>query len=158
MTLSRRQAIGAAIAMQVAAKATGATNPPALPDKAGFAVTPIAYLDSASIHPISLGARRAMDAYVAGRTLDPAAPPPVDRAATLAKFARLVNADPDEVTWVQSTTAGEQAVLRVLGFPGSGGRIVTDTPHFYAADPAGGHGARNHPGHQAGQPVARVHL
>ena len=135
MTLSRRQAIGAAIAMQVAAKATGATNPPALPDKAGFAVTPIAYLDSASIHPISLGARRAMDAYVAGRTLDPAAPQPVDRAATLAKFARLVNADPDEVTWVQSTTAGEQAVLRALGFPGSGGRIVTDTLHFYAAFP-----------------------
>lgn len=136
MTLSRRQAIGAALAAPVAVKAAAAAaSPPALPDKASFAPTLVAYLDSASIHPMSLGARRAMDAYAAGRTLDPAAPPPVDRAATIASFARLVNADPDEVTWVQSTTMGEQAVLRALGFPGTGGRIVTDTLHFYAAFP-----------------------
>ncbi len=134
MTLSRRQAIGVALVAPVAVKAAAA-GPPALPDKSSFAPTPVAYLDSASNHPMSLGARRAMDAYAAGRTLDPAAPPPVDRAATIASFARLVNADPDEVTWVQSTTTGEQAVLRALGFPGAGGRIVTDTLHFYAAFP-----------------------
>ena len=141
MTLSRRQALGAALAVPLAAQAARATTPTSLPDKASFAATPVAYLDSASTHPISLGARAAMDAYVAGRTLDPAAAArkPVDRAATIAKFARLVKADPDEVTWVQSTTMGEQAVLRALGFPhnaGSGAsRIVTDTLHFYAGFP-----------------------
>ncbi|WP_420144607.1 aminotransferase class V-fold PLP-dependent enzyme [Sphingobium sp.] len=138
MTLNRRQALGAAIALPVASQAAkAATPPPSLPDRRSFAATPIAYLDSASTHPISLGARAAMDAYVAGRTLDPAATArrPVDRAATIAKFARLVNADPDEVTWVQSTTMGEQAVLRALGFPHKSGRIVTDTLHFYAGFP-----------------------
>ncbi|HUD93182.1 aminotransferase class V-fold PLP-dependent enzyme [Sphingobium sp.] len=137
MSLSRRQALGAAIAVPVAAQAARAASSPSLPDKNSFAVTPVAYLDSASTHPISLGARAAMDAYVGGRTLDPAAlaRKPVDRAAIIAKFARLVNADPDEVTWVQSTTMGEQAVLRALGFPHKGGRIVTDTLHFYAGFP-----------------------
>lgn len=138
MTLSRRQALGAAIAVPLAAQAArAASNPPSLPDKSSFAPTPIAYLDNASTHPISLGARAAMDAYVAGRTLDPLAAvrKPVDRAATLAKFARLVNADADEVTWVQSTTMGEQAILRALGFPHAKGRVVTDTLHFYAGFP-----------------------
>ena len=138
MTLSRRQALGAAIAVPLAAQAARASAAsPILPDKSSFAPTPIAYLDSASTHPISLGARAAMDAYVAARTLDPAAAArkPVDRAATIAKFARLVNADPDELCWVQSTTMGEQAVLRALGFPHDKGRIVTDTLHFYAGFP-----------------------
>ncbi|NWK95458.1 aminotransferase [Sphingobium lactosutens] len=136
MSLSRRQALGAALAMPVAAKAARAATP-LLPDRGSFAATPIAYLDSASTHPISLGARAAMDAYVAGRTLDPAAltRKPVDRAATIGKFAQLVNADPDEITWVQSTTMGEQAVLRALGFPHKGGRIVTDMLHFHAGFP-----------------------
>lgn len=142
MSLSRRQALGAALAAPLATQAARAALPPnlpdpSLPDKSSFAATPIAYLDSASTHPVSLGARAAMDAYVAGRTLDPAAAArkPVDRAATIARFARLVNADPDEVTWVQSTTMGEQAVLRALGFPHKGGRIVTDTLHFHAGFP-----------------------
>ncbi|WP_088183372.1 aminotransferase class V-fold PLP-dependent enzyme [Sphingobium sp. Z007] len=138
MTLSRRQALGAAIAVPLAAQAARASaTTPSLPDRSSFAPTPTAYLDSASTHPISLGARAAMDAYVAARTLDPAAAArkPVDRAATIAKFARLVNADPDELCWVQSTTMGEQAVLRALGFPHKKGRIVTDTLHFYAGFP-----------------------
>lgn len=140
MTLSRRDALGAALAVPLAAQAARAvtpTPPRSLPDKASFAATPIAYLDNASTHPISLGARAAMDAYVAARTLDPAAvaQKPVDRAATIAKFARLVNADPDEISWVQSTTMAEQAILRALGFPAKRGRIVTDTLHFYAAFP-----------------------
>jgi selenocysteine lyase/cysteine desulfurase len=145
MTFSRRDAIGAALAIPLTAQAARAAAPakpalpdkPVLPDRASFAATPIAYLDNASTHPISLGARSAMDAYVAARTLDPAAAArkPVDRAATLAKFAQLVNVDPDEVTWVQSTTMGEQAVLRALNFPHGKGRIVTDTLHFYAGFP-----------------------
>ncbi|MDI1295531.1 MAG: aminotransferase class V-fold PLP-dependent enzyme [bacterium] len=145
MSLSRREALGAALALplatQAARAAMPATTPPALPDKAAFAATPLAYLDNASTHPISLGARAAIDAQVAARTLDPVATsrPPVDRTKVIAAFARLVNADPDEITWVQSTTMGEQAVLRAMGFPQrdgkSGGRIVTDTLHFYAAFP-----------------------
>lgn len=136
MSLSRRQALGAAVAIPFAAQAARAASP-SLPDKASFATTPVAYLDNASTHPISLRARAAIDAYVAGRTLDPAAVArkPVDRAATIAKFAALVNAAPDEICWTPSTTMAEQSILRALGFPHRGGRIVTDTLHFYAAFP-----------------------
>lgn len=137
MTLSRREALGAALAVPLAAQAARAAPAGLLPDKASFAASPVAYFDNAATHPVSLGARAAVDAYLAGRTLDPvaAARPPVDRVAVIARFARLVNADPDEITWVQSTTMGEQAVLRAMGFPHAGGRIVTDTLHFYAAFP-----------------------
>lgn len=138
MSFSRRQALGAALAMPLAAGAARAiASTGLLPDKAAFGDTPIAYLDNASTHPISLGARKAVDAYVAGRGLDPAAAAGarIDMAGVIAKFARLVNADPDEVTWVQNTTMGEQMVLRAMGFPAKGARVVTDTLHFYASFP-----------------------
>jgi selenocysteine lyase/cysteine desulfurase len=106
------------------------------PDKAAFASTDITYLDSGSFHPISLGARAAIESYLARRSLEPAAQGAgVEEDDVLAKFARLVNADKDEVAFVQSTTAGEQAVLRALGIPQSGGHIVTDTLHFFGSFP-----------------------
>jgi selenocysteine lyase/cysteine desulfurase len=108
----------------------------ALPDTAAFRATDITYLDSGSFHPISLGARAAIEQYLARRSLDPAAQGRgVEEEDVLGKFARLVNADRDEVTFVQSTTTGEQMVLKALGIPQSGGHIVTDTLHFFGSFP-----------------------
>jgi selenocysteine lyase/cysteine desulfurase len=124
-----------AAAAPVALRAQTAVAP-RLPAKMDFAPTDLCYLDNGSQHPISLGARAAVEAYYAKRTLDPAAQSyslPEDEV--VAKFARLINADPDEVTYVQSTTAGEQAVLRALDLPASGGHIVTDTLHFFGSLP-----------------------
>ena len=39
------------------------------------------------------------------------------------------------MAFVQSTTTGEQMVLRALGIPASGGHIVTDTLHFFGSFP-----------------------
>ena len=109
---------------------------PALPDRAAFLATDITYLDSGSFHPISLGARGAIEAYLNRRSLDPSAQGKgVEEEDVLAKFAQLVNADKDEVTFVQSTTTGEQMVLKALGIPQSGGHIVTDTLHFFGSFP-----------------------
>ncbi len=139
MTLSRREAIAGAIAVPVAAGTARAFAAPQpgrlLPDKASFVPSPIAYLDNAAAHPISRSAKKAIDGHLAMRMLDPAAPPPFDRAGVIAKFAALVHADPDEITWTQSTTAGEQAVLRALGFPHKGGRVVVETLHFHLSFP-----------------------
>ncbi len=138
MMLSRRQALGGAVAaMPLAAGAMQAPAAPVLPDKASFAAGPLAYLDNASTHPISMGARAAIDAYVESRMLAAMAKNQrrQDMARPLGKFAGLMNADADELTWVQSTTMGEQMVLRAMGFPAAGGRIVTDTLHFYASFP-----------------------
>lgn len=140
MTLTRRDWLAAAALAPIT---VGATARPArsalhagLPDTASFAATDLAYLDNGSQHPIPLRSKAAVDAYLAKRTLDPGAQAyELDEAAPLAKFARLINADPSEVTYVQSTTMGEQMVLRALGIPASGGHIVTDTLHFFGSLP-----------------------
>lgn len=106
------------------------------PDKASFAPMGVTYLDSGAQHPLPLGAKAAATAYLASRSLDAAAPKfDLDSQGALARFARLVNADADEVTFVQSTTTGEQMVLRALGIPESGGHIVSETLHFFGSLP-----------------------
>jgi selenocysteine lyase/cysteine desulfurase len=108
----------------------------ALPDRQAFRATDITYLDSGSVHPINLGALAAVQTYLARRSLDPAAQGgSVEDEDVLLKFAELVNADRDEVAFVQSTSTGEQMVLRALGLPASGGHVVTDTLHFFGSFP-----------------------
>lgn len=151
--LTRRQAMqglgagvaaGMAVGPQAAHAAAAATAPTViapiattLPARAAFAPTSLAYLDNGSQHPLSLGGQAAIEAYLAKRRLDPAVQGyDLDEAGLLAKFARLINADVDEVTYVQSTTAAEQMVLRTLDLPGNGGaRVVTDTLHFFGSIP-----------------------
>jgi selenocysteine lyase/cysteine desulfurase len=107
--------------------------PIALPAKADFAPMQLAYLDSATMHPIALGAKAAVESYLDARTFSG-----VGRgyfAGTTEKkvlqyFARLINASTEEVCFVPNTTAAEHLVLTSLGLPAAGGRVVTDTLHF----------------------------
>ena len=70
------------------------------------------------------------------RMLDPAAMGyALPDAAVREKFARLINADADEIAYVQSTMSAEQMILRGLGLPASRGHIVTDTLHFFGSLP-----------------------
>lgn len=146
MRLTRRELMlaagGLAAARAPGAMAEAAPQPEraapaaALPDKAAFLDSGMAYLDSGSQHPVSIGARAAVETYLSKRMLDPAAQGySLPDEAVRAKFARLVNADPGEVAYVQSTMSGEQMVLRGLGLPASGGHIVTDTLHFFGSLP-----------------------
>lgn len=141
--LSRRSVLKGAAAVPAAglaaqsALAQAVVPPPiVLPARSAFQQTDLAYLDNGSQHPVSLGARAAIDRYLAKRSLDPAAQDfELDEDGLLAKFARLINADPGEVCFVQSTTAGEQAVIRALDLPASGGHVVSDTLHFFGSLP-----------------------
>jgi hypothetical protein len=122
MTITRRDLLAVAGSVPLTGLALGrvpvAPGNRRLPFKDGFAATDIAYLDSGSQHPLSLGALAAVQSYLAKRTLDPAAADyDRDDGGLLEKYARLVNADVDEVTFVQSTTTGEQMILRALGLP-----------------------------------------
>jgi selenocysteine lyase/cysteine desulfurase len=140
MKLSRRKLLLAAGSLPLAkyALADVPQAPPSasLPFKQGFAATDVIYLDSGSQHPISLGAQAEAHRYLARRALDPAAAGyERNDGGLLEKYARLVNADVDEVTFVQSTTAAEQMFLRALGFPEAGEHIVTDTLHFFGSLP-----------------------
>jgi selenocysteine lyase/cysteine desulfurase len=108
-----------------------------LPDKASFAAFGLTYLDSGSQHPMSNQVRAGIERYLAHHAFEPHGPSAhFDEDGVRAKFAKLINAASiDEIAFVQSTTTGEQLVLRGLGLPQSGAHIVTDTLHFFGSLP-----------------------
>lgn len=147
MALTRRKLLLTAGAMPLAsyglAQAGPADTAPApsparapLPHKGAFNTAGSTYLNAGSQHPLSLGAQAEAQRYLAKRALDPAAAAFSRNAkGALEKYAKLVNADPDEIAFVQSTTTGEQMILRSLGFPQPGRHIVSDTLHFFGSLP-----------------------
>ena len=132
LNITRRGVLAAASVAPVAARAAIAEA--ALPDRAAFAPIDGAYLDSGTMHPIPLGARASVQRYLDQRT-SMAGRYPTSEVEKRVKdnFAKLINATPEELAFVQSTTAGEQMVLDALDFPRGGGRIVTDTLHFFGS-------------------------
>src|SRR4051794_33341413 len=119
MSFTRRALVTAAAAAPVLASAAKAAAPPAqpapslpapsLPVRSAFAKMPYAYLDSGSTHPMPLGAEAALRDYLAFKTRDAAAPRlDMDEIETrvMARFGRLVGADPSELVFIQSTTMG----------------------------------------------------
>ena len=98
-------------------------------------------LNAGRWHPMSNGARQAAERYheykqrgIWDRSgLWSASNPNMHGGSqnqTRQLFAKLINASPDEVAFVQSTTAGENLVVRSLELPASGANIVTDGLHF----------------------------
>jgi selenocysteine lyase/cysteine desulfurase len=137
MSFTRRALVTAAAAAPVLASAAkAAATGPALPAKAAFAKMPYAYLDSGSTHPMPLGARAALEEYLRYKTRDGTTPGyDMDKkeATVMARFAALVGAEPSELCFIQSTTMGENLVLKAMGYPQTGGRIVTDAAHFFGS-------------------------
>lgn len=136
MKMTRRSMLKTAATLPIGGIAMAQTSvtensTASLPDKTSFEKMAITYLNSASQHPISLRSSAAVETYLAKRRLHPDAPGGRhDSNLPLENFAKLINAEFDEVAYVQSTSAGEQAIVRALGFPHSGGHIVTDVLHF----------------------------
>ena len=138
MNLTRRAVLAGAAALPAVSKVAAAETvvPAALPAKAAFARMPMTYLDAGSTHPMSLGAKAALEEYLRYKTQDGSLPGYSIGAmekAVIASFGRLIGAQPDELCFVQSTTMGENLVLQALGFPQAGGRIVTDALHFFGS-------------------------
>jgi selenocysteine lyase/cysteine desulfurase len=110
------------------AAATEPSSQPGALSRADFALGDQTYLDAAAVHPLSTHAAAAMRAYL-------------DRRAGMrhrlegdtdprALFAQLINARPEEVAVVTSTSVGENYVVNGLGLRGSRDRVVTDSLHF----------------------------
>ena len=149
MTISRRQTLIGAGALALAplgrepsaneANAFAVPFDPALPlpHKSAFFPLPGVYLNSASQHPLSRGARAGADAYLNHQTMSGNQDYSMrdTRTRVLENYARLINASIDEIFLVQSTTAGENLVLNALDIPDAGGRIVTDALHFFGSFP-----------------------
>ncbi|MDH0867350.1 aminotransferase class V-fold PLP-dependent enzyme [Mitsuaria sp. GD03876] len=139
--MNRREMLAAAAvlpgAMAEGARAAVEAPRPGLPAKAEFPLGTACYLDAGSMHPIGCGAREALERYQRYRGFGSDAPPRkgFDEDEVRAKFARLINADADEIAFVQSTTAGENLILQALGLPAKGAHVVTDTLHFFGSLP-----------------------
>lgn len=118
------------------AEAEAATT---LPVRAEF-VTPRfeVCLNNARWHPLSNSARKATEAYLdykASGVFNQTSLASPTSIAVRANFASLINAHPDEIAFVNSTTAGENQVVAALGLtrPAASGpqpNIVTDAMHF----------------------------
>lgn len=108
-----------------------------LPHKDAFFPFEGIYLNSASQHPMSRIAKQAADRYLEYKKF--AAPTNYSsgeiRQRVIENYAKLINADPDEICFVGSTTVGENLILQALGIPGTPGRIVTDELHFVGSLP-----------------------
>jgi len=112
-----------------------AAGPKSLPDYDSFEKSDQVYLNSGSIHPIPTSARVAVDEYLAARSAPGGGSGPNHDQTVLASFARLINADPDEVAFVRSTTTAEHLIVNGLELAGPGKHIVTDTLHFFGSFP-----------------------
>lgn len=133
--LSRRTMLAGSAALPTALSlaSKGSAAPPATGAGPPFAALDGVYLDSGTMHPVPLAARAAVDAYHRTRMAGDHWPSHDVEVRVKQAFASLVGASPDELAFVQSTTAGEQLVIDALDIPASGGRIVTDTLHFFGS-------------------------
>ncbi len=95
------------------------------------------FLNNAGWHPMGVHTYRAMQKYLDFQLNGPGAGRQDfdGRAQHAVKslFARLINATPSEISFVQSTTVGENLVVAGLGIPGSGWNVVTDELHYEAS-------------------------
>jgi selenocysteine lyase/cysteine desulfurase len=116
--------------------------PVAFPRKEDFSIEEgYTYLNAAYTHPIPrLSVEAAQRAAEARGTLRPT-PAPSGRGAGSATtpnpralFAELINARPQEIAYVSSTSEGENLVVRALGLDHRfDGNVVTDGLHFEGA-------------------------
>ena len=134
MGVSRRDLLLAAGAAQLQSRMGAATTVPGLPAKSEFGVVKAeTCLNNARWHPIGIGATRAVQQYLEYKAGGGGGVP--DYASELqnqakAQFARLIHGQPSEISFVPSTTVGENLIATGLDLPRSGGNIVTDALHF----------------------------
>lgn len=103
-----------------------------LPRKADFAIPEgETYINGAYVHPLPIAGREALRKYVDSRT-SPVLDTHYDRDVK-AEFAALINAKPSEISYVPSTSAGENLVVNGLGIVGTDFNVVTDALHFEGA-------------------------
>lgn len=107
---------------------------PSLPAKHDFAIPRgVTYINSAFTHPMPIVAAKAARTYVDLRSEPGAVSESLQNVNVRTQFATLINAKPTEISFVPSTSAGENFVVNGLGIPHTDGNVVTDALHFEGA-------------------------
>ena len=105
----------------------------ALPARDDFAIPAgQTYLNCAFIHPVTIAAAEAVRHYLETRAFREPRVRSGDSISGEVRgvFAQLINARPEEISLVQSTSVGENLVVNGMGIPGGAGNVVTDALHF----------------------------
>lgn len=115
--------------------ATGASSETRLPVRDAFVTQKFEIcLNNARWHPLSIAARKAMEDYLEYKSRGIWNQNGITSPTSILvreSFAKLIHATPDEIAFVQSTTAGENLVVSALGLTHPGNfNIVTDALHF----------------------------
>lgn len=133
MRMSRRAWLGTMAALTTGAAMADTPNPGAMVGRGEFPLDGI-HLNAAYTHPLPRRSALAVEQYMQHRTqsaLQPTLPESRDgRKRAVERFARLINAAPDEIVMVPSTMVGENYVARGLGLGKPGDKVVTDILHF----------------------------
>jgi len=105
------------------------------PHKQAFFSLKGTYLNAGVQHPLSRGCAAAVEEYLKYKEFhDTSDFDPIDmRGKVLAQFSKLINAKPEEVSFVPSTTAGENLIIQALELAKKGGRVVTDDLHYFGS-------------------------
>ena len=92
------------------------------------------YLDSAARHPLGRHVLRAMERHlhyqVFGSGDGRASTGVADQLGLKIRFGVLINAEPDEIAFVQSTSDGENIIVAGMDLARRGGNVVVDDLHF----------------------------
>lgn len=106
-----------------------------LPHKDAFYPHKGSYFNAGVQHPISRGSVKAAEKYLEykGFHTDSDFDPLKIRREVIEQFATLINAETHEITFVQSTTVGENLIIQALDLLNGGGRIVTDDLHYFGS-------------------------
>ena len=95
------------------------------------------YLNSASRHPLGLPVLRAIESHlhygVYGDGDGRGYFTPNDATELKTRFAILINATPDEIAFVPSTSEGENIVVAGMDLSRRGGNVVVDDLHFVSS-------------------------
>jgi selenocysteine lyase/cysteine desulfurase len=130
MSMTRRELLAGTA--QLAAVAALPQPGGSLPDRPAFSIPAgQTYLNSAFIHPMPIASARAVMRYVESRAFSRERWSGDELAVKVrAQFAALINASPDEIGLVESTSRGENLVVNGLGVSANTGNVVTDALHF----------------------------
>lgn len=145
MPLSRRQFFRTAAGFAAAATVAPSRLTAAAPDSRDFAAVRAdfpwlkrqVWLSGADYHPISVHSIRAVENYTQWRAQGPGDGRSnftgEQQRETKELFAKLVNAKPSEIAFVNSTTDAENLVVAGMDLPRKGGNVVIDDLHYQAS-------------------------
>lgn len=106
-----------------------------LPHKEEFYPFEGIYFNAGVQHPASKGCVEAANKYLnyKGFHENSNYDPLMARQNVLELYAKLINADVNEIAFVQSTTVGENLLLQALNIINTGGQVITDDLHYFGS-------------------------